>query len=76
MLFPEPCAFVSGIISYSFRGQWGTFLCKIANTAKWNTVKPGERSGSVLDSRPRGHGFEPPGCHCVVVLEQDTLILA
>ena len=30
-------------------------------------------SGRVLDLRPRGHGFEP---HCVVVLEQDTFILA
>ena len=35
-----------------------------------------ERSGSVLDSRPRGSGFEPHRLHCVVVLEQDTLILA
>ena len=35
-------------------------------------------SGRVLDSRPRGHGFESLSgwCHCVVVLEQDTFILA
>ena len=33
-------------------------------------------SGRVLDSRPKGHGFEPHWCHCVVVLEQDTFILA
>ena len=33
-------------------------------------------SGRVLDSRPRGHGFEPHGRHCVVVIEQDTFILA
>ena len=33
-------------------------------------------SGRVLDSRPRGHGFEPHRRHCVVVLEQDTFILA
>ena len=33
-------------------------------------------SGSVLDSRPRGRGFEPHWRHCVVVLEQDTFILA
>ena len=32
-------------------------------------------SGRVLDSRPKGHGFEPHRCHCVVVLEQDTFIL-
>ena len=29
-------------------------------------------SGRVLDSRPKGLGFEPHRCHCVVVLEQDT----
>ena len=33
-------------------------------------------SGRVLDSRPSGHGFEPHQRHCVVVLEQDTFILA
>ena len=49
-----------------------------------NQTKPGvmnifvewERSGRVLDSRPRGRGFEPHQRHCVVVLEQDTFILA
>ena len=33
-------------------------------------------SGRVLDSRPRGHGFEPHRRDCVVVLGQDTFILA
>ena len=33
-------------------------------------------SGRVLDSRPRGCGFEPHRCLCIVVLEQDTFILA
>ena len=33
-------------------------------------------SGRVLDLRPRGRGFEPHGRHCIVVLVQDTLILA
>ena len=33
-------------------------------------------SGWVLDSRPKGRGFEPHRRHCVVVLEQDTFILA
>ena len=32
--------------------------------------------GRVLDSRPKGCGLEPHRRHCVVVLEQDTLILA
>ena len=33
-------------------------------------------SGRVLDSRPKGRGFEPHRHHCVVVLEQGTFILA
>ena len=33
-------------------------------------------SGRVLDLRPRGHGLKPHQRHCVVVLEQDTFILA
>ena len=33
-------------------------------------------SGRVLNSRPKGRGFEPHRRHCVVVLEQDTFILA
>ena len=33
-------------------------------------------SGRVLDSRLKGCGFEPHRRHCVVVLEQDTFILA
>ena len=33
-------------------------------------------SGRVLDSRPKGRGFEPHRRHCVVVLGQDTFTLA
>ena len=33
-------------------------------------------SGRVLDLRMRGCGFEPHRRHCIVVLEQDTFILA
>ena len=33
-------------------------------------------SGRVLDWRPRGRRIEPHRRHCVVVLEQDTFILA
>ena len=33
-------------------------------------------SGRVLDSRPKGCGLVPHGRHCIVVLEQDTFILA
>ena len=40
-------------------------------------IEGGQRlSGRVLDSRLRGSGFDPQGRHCVVVLEQDTFILA
>ena len=33
-------------------------------------------SGRVLDSRPKSRGLEPHQRHCVLVLEQDTFILA
>ena len=33
-------------------------------------------SGRVLDWRPRGRRFKPHRRHCIVVLEQDTFILA
>ena len=33
-------------------------------------------SGRVLDSRPKGRGFEPHRRHCVMILEQDAFILA
>ena len=35
-----------------------------------------KKSGRVLELRPRGRGFEPHQRHCIVVLEQDTFILA
>ena len=41
----------------------------IPDGAQWLSVR-------VLDSRQKGRGFEPHRRHCVVVLEQDTLILA
>ena len=47
------------------------------NKLKGITVKGAQwLSGRVLDSRPRTSGFEPHQRHCVVVLEQDTFILA
>ena len=44
-------------------------LSSVSKGAQW-------LSGRVLDSRPRGRGFEPHRRYCVVVLEQDTFILA
>ena len=41
------------------------FIIHLSERAQWH-------SGRVLDSRPRGHGFEPHRRYCVVVLEQDT----
>ena len=46
-----------------------SFITLFTKGAQW-------LSDRVLDSRPRGHGFEPHQRHCVVVLEQDTFILA
>ena len=44
----------------------------------YNTMVKGAQwlSGRVLDLRPRGRGNKPHLRHCVVVLEQDTFILA
>ena len=50
-----------------------------ASSVLWRTIdSKGAQwlSGRVLDSRPKGRGFEPHRRHCVVVLEQDTFILA
>ena len=52
--------------------------CLHMNNSLMKVVQQGAQylSGRVLDSRPRGRGFEPHRRHCVVVLEQDTFILA
>ena len=47
---------------------------RLHNDWEWFYLR--ELSGRVLDSRPRGRGFEPYWRHCAVVLEQDTFILA
>ena len=52
-------------------------LQRVINYASLRTVQGAWwLSGRVLDSRPKGRGFEPHRRHCVVVLEQDTFILA
>ena len=48
---------------------WGVSTDRFSVGAQW-------LSGRVLDLRPRGCGFEPHRRHCVVVLEQNTSILA
>ena len=54
------------------------FLNDVANDTQLTQKYVGAQwlSGRVLDSRPKGRGFEPHRRHCVVVLEQDTFILA
>ena len=54
---------------------------QLANVKFCNYIKSSSKgvqwlSGRVLDLRLRGRRFEPHRCHCVVVLEQDTFILA
>ena len=50
----------------------------ICHLTPFNEKKVGAQwpSGRVLDLRPKGRGLEPHRRHCVVVLEQDTFILA
>ena len=58
---------------FSSKTEMGLVLWYI----KFEIIKgPQWLSGRVLDSRPRGCGFKPHRRHCVVVLEQDTFILA
>ena len=53
------------------------FLFLVINTVRYSTLKGAQwLRGRVLDSRPRGRGFEPYWRDCIVVLEQDTFILA
>ena len=59
--------------NWSWKSIFGLFesglFTQVLQGAQW-------LSGRVLDSRPKGCGFEPHRRHCVVVLEQDTFILA
>ena len=59
----------SGVIWVWAVGTFYTPIKSVKKGAQW-------LSGRVLDSRPKGCGFEPHRRHCVVVLEQDTFILA
>ena len=55
-------------------------LCNamLSALSSFTTILQGAQwlSGRVLDSRPRGRGLEHHRRHCIVVLEQDTFILA
>ena len=61
-----------------------SILCKISSHFSIISISRGGGggwgaqwlSGRVLDSRQRVRGLEPHRRHCVVVLEQDTFILA
>ena len=69
--------------SFPFGGMLGScrregicMLTLISETGKLIMQGAQWLSGRVLGSRPKGRGFEPHRRHCVVVLEQDTFILA
>ena len=77
------------IINFVYRYESGPFIeanfenitlayLLILHSTKKLTGQKGAQwlSGWVLDSRLKGRGFEPHRLHCVVVLEQDTFILA
>ena len=53
-----------------------TYYCNVIVDSYFKFEGAQWLSGRVLDSRPKGRGFEPHRRHCVVVLEQDTFILA
>ena len=59
-------------------GIWETTLVAWPGSKSFLNFLMGAQwlSGRVLDSRPKGQGFEPHWCHCGVVLEQDTFFLA
>ena len=42
---------------------------------QWRFLGAQWLSGRLVDSRPKGRGFEPHRRHCVVVIEQDTFIV-
>ena len=78
-LVSRNCIESGAYLLYSFEIEIPNFVCKCI--LEWQSVTNyfgGAQwlSGRVLDSRPKGRGFEPHRRHCVVVLEQDTFILA
>ena len=66
------------LIERTFQKEGSPYLACNDRNAFFTSEKQGAQwlSGRVLDSRPKGRGFEPHRRHCVVVLEQDTFILA
>ena len=71
LLVPDTMVKSWGAVSLCRAPWYKTFLCSV-----WSCLFTREHSGKVLDSRPRGCGFELHRCHCCCALEQDTLILA
>ena len=64
------------LISEKTKSKFSTLKVCIVGTNDRGLKEAQWLSGRVLDSRQKGHGFEPHQRHCVVVLEQDTFILA
>ena len=63
------------IINYTVTSLKIAKPCKCISDTQENCLGR-ELSGKVLDSRLKVGRFEPQGRHCIVVLEQDTFILA
>ena len=63
---------------HTIKSGWSIVYIESSLLAKVPVLLEGAQwlSGRVLDLRPKGRGFEPHRRHCVVVLEQDTFILA
>ena len=82
ILNQERIPFLENIIDNAHQTKANKTFCpgklNTTNQRPVKTVHMGAQwlSGRVLDSRPKGRGFEPHRRHCVVVLEQDTFILA
>ena len=70
--------FLTHFYLFSRHSQLGFLCCLLVFLGRLYCKGMGAQwlSGRVLDSRPRGPGFEPHRHHCVVVLEKDTFILA
>ena len=72
------CLFLNCINGFSQLNRRATWVWDKKSFKQHLLLNQGAQwlSGRVLDSRPKGRGFEPHRRHCVVVLEQDTFILA
>ena len=67
-VYPPQTKFAGG--KQSLLGGGYNYINKLSRLYRVQTITNREPSGSVLDSRPRGCGFEPHRHHCVVSLSK------